>query len=277
MELIFSEKALNYKTPGHPESPERVKKAYEYLEGKFDFIEPDPASELDARLAHTDKMIESIKRGDFYDPDCPVYENLWEQVLLSVGGAIYAQRLRGMSMMRPPGHHAGRNFIGGFCYLNNIAIAVRNSGLKTVIIDIDGHHGNGTEDIFLGDEHVYFVSLHRGFGFPGTGHESRENIINFPLSPSNDDEYLETLKQGLRSIPWEEMEQIAVSAGFDAHEKDPLASLGITEEGYRHIGALIASYNLPTFSVLEGGYVGEDLGKNIKAFLDGLSEGKSQC
>lgn len=271
MEIIFSEKALNYKSPGHPESPERVKKAYEYLKDKFEFVIPEPAQDEDARLVHADNMVEKLKQGEFYDPDCPVYENLWEQALLSAGGAICAQKLRGLSLMRPPGHHAGKHFIGGFCYLNNLAIAVKKSELKTVIVDIDGHHGNGTEDIFTGDDQAYFISLHRGFGFPGTGHESKDNIINFPLTRSDDDTFIENLKSGLDQIPWGEIEQIAVSAGFDAHERDPLASLGITVEGYRRIGALLRRYNIPVFAVLEGGYIGEDLGKNIESFINGIS------
>lgn len=271
MEIVFSEKALDYGVIGHPESPERVKKAYNYLKDKFQFKTPDMASEEDPRLVHTDELVEKIKAGNFFDPDCPVYENLIEQALLAVGGALTAQNIKGFSLMRPPGHHAGKNFIGGFCYFNNIAIAVKKSGLKTLIIDIDGHHGNGTEDIFHGDENVYFISLHRAIGFPGTGKKSKDNIINYPLSHLDDEEYIETLKEGLNKIPDKGFEQIAVSAGFDAHENDPLASLGISTEGYEKIGQVISEYNLPTFAVLEGGYIGEDLGKNIEAFINGLT------
>ncbi len=271
MQIVFTEKALDYGVIGHPESPERVKKAYQFLKDKYELITPEPAHEEDPKLAHTEELVEKVKTGNFFDPDCPVYENLFEQTLLAVGGAIKAQEIGGFSLMRPPGHHAGKNFIGGFCYYNNLAIAVKKSGLKTLIIDIDGHHGNGTEDIFLGEDGVYFLSLHRSIGFPGTGKKSKDNIINYPLAVSDDDEYIQNLKEGLGKVPDIGFEQIAVSAGFDAHEKDPLASLGISTEGYEEIGKIIADYNLHTFAVLEGGYIGEDLGRNIDSFLKGLT------
>ncbi|UMZ74082.1 histone deacetylase family protein [Natranaerofaba carboxydovora] len=274
MKIVYTEKTLDYGVIGHPDSPERVQKAHEYLKDLdiYEFVKPEPANEEDIKLVHTKDIFEKVKKGNFFDPDCPVYENLFEQALLSAGGAIKAQELQGFSLMRPPGHHAGEGAIGGFCYFNNLAIAVKKSGLKTLIVDFDGHHGNGTEDIFHGDENVYFLSLHRAIGFPGTGKKSRDNIINYPIGNCDDDEYIELLKEGLSKVEDIEFEQIAVSAGFDAHERDPLASLGLSTEVYKEIGEIIAEYNLPTFAVLEGGYIGDDLGKNIDSFLKGLTK-----
>ena len=108
-----------------------------------------------------------------------------------------ASKIGGFSLTRPPGHHVGKYgaalgvYTRGFCYLNNIAIAVKESNKKTLILDIDGHHGNGTQEIFLGDENVTYVSVHQSPNFPGTGHATEANCINFALPA----------KRGRRSIP----------------------------------------------------------------------------
>jgi acetoin utilization deacetylase AcuC-like enzyme len=178
--------------------------------------------------------------------------------------------------MRPPGHHAGRNGAAlgahtrGFCYLNNIAIAVRHLGKSTLILDIDGHHGNGTQEIFYGDDKVMYVSLHRHPHYPGTGAVSEANCLNFPLwGDCGDEVYLETLDGALSMVDVGKFEVVAVSAGFDTHIGD-LASLGLTEKGYREIGKRIAALKKPTFFVLEGGYVGEQIGKDIDELLKGF-------
>jgi len=175
--------------------------------------------------------------------------------------------------MRPPGHHVGRDFLGGFCYFNNIAIAVKRSGKRTLILDIDAHHGNGTQDIFLGDPQVVYVSLHRSPLYPGTGLSSVQNCFNFPLpARCGDQVYLETLDRALdRALQDFQPEQVAISAGFDGYERDPLASLGLSIETYREIGARIAKLGLPVFAVLEGGYVPEALGPLIEALIRGLT------
>jgi acetoin utilization deacetylase AcuC-like enzyme len=175
--------------------------------------------------------------------------------------------------MRPPGHHAGRAgaalgaYTRGFCYFNNIAIAVRHLGKHTLILDIDGHHGNGTQEIFMGDEKVTYVSLHRHPNYPGTGVASELNCLNFPLTPDCGDEvYLETFKEALGRVKDKRFEAVAVSAGLDTHTGD-LASLDLTEKGYKEIGKMIATLKKPTFFVLEGGYSGEDMGKDIDQLL----------
>jgi len=140
----------------------------------------------------------------------------------------------------------------------------------TLILDIDGHHGNGTQEIFFGAENVTYLSLHRHPNYPGTGTVSESNCLNFPLPPDCGDEmYLRTLDKALAIVKIGTFETVAVSAGFDTHEGD-LASLGLTEKGYREIGMRIASLNRPTFFVLEGGYDGEHVGKDIDALLKGF-------
>jgi acetoin utilization deacetylase AcuC-like enzyme len=174
--------------------------------------------------------------------------------------------------MRPPGHHAGKDFLGGFCYFNNIAVAVRKSGKRTLIVDIDGHHGNGTQDIFLGDPQVVYISLHRSPLYPGTGLSSVGNCLNFPLPAHCGDKlYLEALDEALHQALRDfNPEQVALSLGLDGYRDDPLASLGLSTSAYREIGRRVAGLKLPAFAVLEGGYLPELLGPNIEAFLEGL-------
>lgn len=273
MDLVFSQEALQYRSAGHPESPERVKVAYKYLRDKYETISPQKASYEDLLLVHTREFVEKVKNKAFSNPDCPKYRELFHHALLSVGGAITAQETSNLSLMRPPGHHAGRSFLGGFCYLNNLAIAIAKSELKTIIVDFDAHHGNGTQDIFLGNSDIVYISLHRSPGFPGTGQESIQNMINLPIAANTGHKkYLSLLKDALNEITVNDFEQLALSAGFDGHKRDPLASVGLTHDSFYEIGVLLANLDLPTFGVLEGGYVGEDLGKNIDAFLTGFNE-----
>jgi acetoin utilization deacetylase AcuC-like enzyme len=274
--IVFSEKCLAYGS-WHVEGPERVRKAYEILKGRgYEFLEPEPASEEDLLRVHDGEYVWMLKKGLIEDGDTPAYENIFEYAKLSAGGAILAAEVKGFSIMRPPGHHAGRNGAAlgartrGFCYLNNIAIAVRHLGKPTLILDIDGHHGNGTQEIFYGDDKVMYVSLHRHPHYPGTGAVSEANCLNFPLwGDCGDEAYLETLDGALGMVDVGKFEVVAVSAGFDTHIGD-LASLGLTEKGYREIGKRIAALKKPTFFVLEGGYVGEQIGKDIDELLKGF-------
>lgn len=274
--IVFSEKCLAYGS-WHVEGPARVRKAYEILKERgYEFLEPEPASEEDLLRVHDDEYVWMLKKGLIEDGDTPAYENIFEYAKLSAGGAILAAEVKGFSIMRPPGHHAGRNGAAlgantrGFCYLNNIAIAVRHLGKPTLILDIDGHHGNGTQEIFYGDDKVMYVSLHRHPHYPGTGAVSEANCLNFPLwGDCGDEAYLETLDGALGMVDVGRFEVVAVSAGFDTHMGD-LASLGLTEKGYREIGKRIAALKKPTFFVLEGGYVGEQIGKDIDELLKGF-------
>ena len=191
---------------------------------------------------------------------------------------MLAAEISGFSIMRPPGHHAGRSGAAlgvstrGFCYLNNIAIAVKAMGKPALILDIDGHHGNGTQEIFQGDAKVVYVSLHRYPFYPGTGAYSEGNCLNFPLSTDcGEKKYLETLDSALGMVDSSKFEVVAVSAGFDTHLGD-LASLGLTENSYREIGKRIAALEKPVFFVLEGGYVGEQNGRDVDQLLKGYEE-----
>lgn len=271
--IVFSEKCLKYGL-WHIEGPMRVKRAYEILKDRgYEFVEPEPASEEDILRVHDPDYVNSLKKGLIEDPDTPAYEGIYEYARLSAGGAILAAMINGFSLMRPPGHHAGRRgaalgaYTRGFCYLNNVAIAVKKLDRPTLILDIDGHHGNGTQEIFLGDEKVTFISLHRYPHYPGTGYRSEANCLNFPLpAECGEDLYLRTLNEALRMVDLDKVEVIAVSAGFDTFAGD-LASLGLTEKSFIEIGRIIAKIGKPTFFVLEGGYIGENVGRAVDALL----------
>jgi acetoin utilization deacetylase AcuC-like enzyme len=273
--IVFSEQCLGYGS-WHVEGPERVRKAQGILKSEgYEFLKPEPASEDDLLRVHDGEYLWAVKKGLVEDGDTPAYDNIFEYARLSAGAAILASEVKAFSLMRPPGHHAGRDGAAlgaatrGFCYFNNIAIAVKRLDRPTLILDIDGHHGNGTQEIFQGDGKVTYVSLHRHPNYPGTGVASEGNCLNFPLPRDcGDTFYLKTLDRALATIDVGRFEVIAVSSGFDTHMGD-LASLGLTETAYRGIGKRLAGLGKPTFFVLEGGY-SESLGKDIHALLKGF-------
>jgi acetoin utilization deacetylase AcuC-like enzyme len=276
--IVFSEKCLNY-GGWHIEGPTRVKMAHEFLKEKnYEFLEPTSASEEDILRVHDADYIWNLKKGLVEDPDTPAYEGIYEHARLSAGGAILAAKINGFSLMRPPGHHAGRSgsalgvYTRGFCYVNNVAVAVKVLGVPALILDVDGHHGNGTQEIFQGDGEVVYVSLHRYPYYPGTGAYSKGNCLNFPLpADCGEQRYLATFDEAIGTVDLGKFEVVAVSVGFDAHDGD-LASLGLTENTYKEIGKRIGLLKKPTFFVLEGGYMGEQNGRDIDQILRGYEE-----
>jgi len=272
--IVFSRRCLEYGVQYHPENSARVAEAYDVLRDHgYGFTESEPAEEDALLRIHGKEYLEGLKDGEIEDPDTPDYEGIYEYARIAAGGAIAAAESNGFSLMRPPGHHVGKNgsALGastrGFCYLNNIAIAVRHLGKSTLILDIDGHHGNGTQEIFLNKDGVVYVSLHRHYIYPGTGERSTANCFNYPLDGDCGQEvYLRTLDKALREAGKHNFECVAVSAGFDSHSGD-LASLGLAEESYYEIGRRIASLERPSFFVLEGGYSGMHLGRDIVSLL----------
>jgi acetoin utilization deacetylase AcuC-like enzyme len=278
--IVYSEKCLGYGA-WHIEGPARVRVAAEVLKAKgYDFLEPTSASEDDLLTVHDAEYLWKLKKGLVEDADTPAFSNIYEYACLSAGGALLASQINGFSLMRPPGHHVGRNGIAlgvstrGFCYLNNIAIAVKKLGKKTLILDIDGHHGNGTQEIFQGDNKVTYLSLHQSPNYPGTGDFSEGNCINYVLPwDAQGKLYLETLDKALAQVDLDKVEIVAVSSGFDTHARD-LATLGLVEADYCEIGKRIAQLEKPVFFVLEGGYVGEKVGLDIDSLLSGYEENK---
>jgi acetoin utilization deacetylase AcuC-like enzyme len=276
--IVFAEKSLCYGT-WHVEGPQRVKVACEILKEKgYDFVEPQPATEEDLLRVHDAEYLWNLKKGLVEDSDTPAYDNIYNFAALSAGGAILAAKIGGFSLMRPPGHHAGPNgaalgnYTRGFCYLNNIAIAVRAMGKPALILDIDGHHGNGTQEVFQGDKSVVYASFHRSPHYPGTGLKSEGNSINYPLpGDCGEKTVMETLQKMLSQVDLGKIELVAVSAGFDTHAGD-LASLGLETKSYWKIGKFIADLKKPVFFVMEGGYMGEKNGYDIDMLLKGYEE-----
>ena len=285
MKIFYSPRCLEYSQPGHPESPERARSAYEYLEQKgYEFTGPKPCSEEDILLAHTPPLLERVKKENFFDYDTPAFPGIYGIALLSAGSAVDAamhcmtKGEMAFSLMRPPGHHATKNDLGGFCYFNNIAIACLKAQKdlsdvdRVAIVDFDCHHGNGTEDIMLGKKGFLYLSLHQSPLYPGTGLQSRENCINLPLGPhTGPDEYLSVLAEGLKAVEEFHPDLLAVSAGFDSYKGDPIANHSLEQETYRKIGGMLARLKKPAFAVLEGGY-SRDLPECIYQFLSGLEE-----
>jgi len=282
MKIFYSPKCLGYSQPGHPESPVRVSAAHNYLKEKgYESAEPNLCTDDDILLAHTPALLNSVRKENFLDFDTPAFTGIFDIAKLAAGSAIDAAmhclntEEKAFSLMRPPGHHAARNNLGGFCYFNNIAIAslkAKEHAGKVAIVDFDCHHGNGTEDIFLGNKDFLYISLHQSPLYPGTGLRSRENCINYPLSAQTSPvEYLSVLEQGLEKVEKFNPDLLAISAGFDTYKHDPITSFSLEKDTYNKIGRMLAAMNKPSFSVLEGGY-SSDLAECIYEFLTGLEE-----
>jgi acetoin utilization deacetylase AcuC-like enzyme len=164
----------------------------------------------------------------------------------------------------------------GFCIFNNVAIAARASGFgRVAIVDFDVHHGNGTQEIFWEDDSVLYVSLHQWPFYPGSGgpDEQRETTVNVPLAAgSGDDEYLDAFERVVEpALARFEPELLLVSAGFDAHEDDPLAEMNVTADGFREMAKRCRVAAPRIAAVLEGGYNLEMLPALVDAALEGFT------
>jgi acetoin utilization deacetylase AcuC-like enzyme len=231
--------------------------------------------------AHTPELLARVNAGEDFDADTPSYPEIAAHARRSVGGALAAlQSARAgeaaFSLMRPPGHHATRETAMGFCYLNSIAIATLEAlatGAKRVaVFDFDVHHGNGTEDILLNVPGAAFFSIHQFPCYPGTGRKDvGNNCFNFPVAPQTArEEYRKILSRALDGVKTFKPDLVAVSAGFDAYARDPLAQETLEAEDFFWLGKSIRELGVPFFSVLEGGY-SNDLPGLILAYLRGLN------
>lgn len=226
------------------------------------------------------------------DTSCAIAADTWEaaywsaQTALSGAAAIAGGARAAYALCRPPGHHAFADLAGGFCYLNNSAIAAQaflDAGLRPAILDVDVHHGNGTQGIFYTRGDVLTVSIHADPArfypfFWGHAQERGEGAglganLNLPLPRrTGEDGYMKALDKALDRIDAFAADVIVVALGLDAHEDDPFQGLAITTEGFRAIAARVASLGRPLLLVQEGGYVSDALGANLTSFLSGIAE-----
>jgi acetoin utilization deacetylase AcuC-like enzyme len=279
--IFYSSACLGYEKPGHPESPERVRVTADLLiRSGYHFLEVEPCTPEEILRVHQKNMFESVQNGSFVDADTPILPGILDHALRAAGAAIQACRsaVRGessFSLMRPPGHHAAKNRVMGFCYFNNMAVAVtdhlfRHPAARIAVLDMDCHHGNGTEDIFWGNPNVLFVSLHQSPCYPGTGLASRGNCLNYPMPPdTGEKEYMTVLESTFEKIAAFDPVLIGVSAGFDTYKNDPLTQFGLEIASYHQIAKTILGLHKPVFALLEGGY-SKELPECILKFIEGL-------
>jgi acetoin utilization deacetylase AcuC-like enzyme len=225
------------------------------------------------------ERLASLEQETWLDGDTIAGPTSFEAALLAAGCAIAAVESSGFALVRPPGHHALPDRAMGFCLVDNVAVAARHAqdvlALERVaIVDWDVHHGNGTEAIFRHDDDVLYVSLHQWPFYPGTGGPgtSDDTTLNIPLRAGvGDAEYAaafsELVEPTVRAF---DPDLVLVSAGFDAHEQDPLAQMGVTEEGFEELARRSASLGPRVAAVLEGGYNLATLPRLVESALRGF-------
>ena len=249
MKIVYHPRYTEVYASDPAASPGRIEAILKELEGRYDFVEPQAASENDLKRVHTHSHIESVRRD----------KHIYDIALLAAGGAIRAAQIAmdgeaSFGLIRPPGHHASPDHCWGFCYFNNIAVALarlqdENLIEKALILDFDLHFGDGTSNFFEGSKVKYF--------HPEAG--SREEFIDQIALKFNEEKGYSIL---------------AVSAGFDRHIEDWGGLLNTDD--YRTIGRLVKEAaerdcKGRRFAVLEGGYNHDVLGRNVRAFVEGLA------
>ncbi len=297
--------------PGHPERPDRLRAIFDHLKesGRWDALahpQFKPATPEQILDVHTERYVRFVREacaaGETLldEGDTHVCKESYDCALLAAGAAVSAVDAvmngtlhNAFCAVRPPGHHACPERAMGFCLFNNIAIAARHvrkaHGLgRVAIVDWDVHHGNGTQEIFYNDPSVLFISLHQFPLWPGTGASNERGsgagtgtTINIPMLPaSGEKEYLTAFRsEVLPALGSFQPGLILISAGFDAHEADPLAQIELTEDSFARLtecvtasAAQICSGRI--VSLLEGGYDLDALAASVAAHLDALSGAK---
>ena len=283
----------------HPENIKRLIAIYDkvaHLEDKLNVLQPIKATKEQILAVHTQELYKEVEYASRVetniDADTICSSDSFEVAHYAAGAGVRAideikngNAHLAFCAVRPPGHHATPTKSMGFCLFNNIAISAKYAqsvGYKRVfIIDFDVHHGNGTQDIFYTDASVFYFSSHQAFIFPGTGNpdeigeaEGKGYTYNAPLMPNSTDiELLEVYKDELPPlIKSFNPDIILISAGYDLHESDPLASLDITHDGIdKMVNTILEQLpQTPKVFFLEGGYNIDALAKNVEITLNAL-------
>lgn len=291
--LITHSRFTEHELPGHPESPERMRSVWQALDGsgvagRMLRLTPSPVSDGDILLAHSPHYLETLKRLSrqyaqrtvMLDQDTWLAPRSLEVARLAAGAALQAvdvvlsgQADRALVIARPPGHHARPGAAMGFCLLGNVAMAALHAcesrGLERVlIVDLDVHHGNGSQDILYREQRVSFLSIHQSPLYPGTGAAGETgagtgagHTVNIPLRAGHGDaSYLALFQETVWPLVERWRPQLMlVSLGFDAHYADPLANMRLTLAGYdsltRELLAMAQRHCRGRIVfVLEGGY-----------------------
>ena len=246
------------------------------------------------RTMRHDRIPETIEgKLSYYsfDAGTPIIAGTWQAAFAAAQVALTGQQLLQQgeqtvfALCRPPGHHAARDLYGGYCFLNNAAIAaqaLRDAGANRVtVLDVDYHHGNGTQAIFYDRADVQFISIHAHprQSYPYfSGYEDETGIgegvgytLNYPLPIGTTwADYAPTLVQAMKTIEQYHPKALIVSLGVDTYEQDPISHFRLKTRDYRSMGELIAQAQLPTLVVLEGGYAIDAIGTNVVNFLQGF-------
>jgi len=286
----------------HPERPERLSAVQEGavlsdLGSSLVHVEAERIERKEILQVHDAGFIEELERvdaqgGGRIDPDTKMSEHSWEAAQISAGAGIQAVREltegsynASFCAVRPPGHHATSNQSMGFCFLNNVAIAAKHlvdAGQRVLIVDYDAHHGNGTQEIFYEEPNVFFVSFHEWPLYPGTGKVEEAGVgqglgttINIPFpSRTTGDHYRKAWEQIIQpKIALFDPSWLIISAGFDSHRNDPVASLGLTSGDFAVLTSEIIKAVPPgrRLVFLEGGYDLEALRLSTAAVLRTLA------
>ena len=305
--LLHHPNYLDHLTPvGHPERPDRLRAIDRLLEHeRFQDLEREAApigrreDIVRAHPSHYVDMLHNLSPQDGLarvDADTTMSPGSWEAILRGTGGACRAveEVMKGkvnnaFSASRPPGHHAEKDRAMGFCFFNNAAVAARYAQAefgveRAAIVDFDVHHGNGTQDIFWDDPTVMYCSTHQMPLYPGSGAKeetgSANTIVNAPLAAGDDGAvFQDAMKSSiLQRLDTFAPDLIIISAGFDAHARDPLGSLNLVEADFawatrvlmdladKHAGGRVVS-------ILEGGYDLEGLARSTAAHVMTLMNG----
>ncbi len=301
--IVYDPRFLDHvPSPLHVERPDRLRSIVERLERErlFHGVETPPTATIaDLRLVHREWYVDLVRNlGEgFLDPETAVHRDTFDIALLAAGGVLLATRSAvrdghpTIALVRPPGHHAGPDYGGGFCYLNNVAIAAAEqvaAGRRVAILDYDAHHGNGTRDIFAESPAVLYVSTHEYGIYPGTGpaedtgtDEGRGFTVNIPFTAGcGDASYAAALDSVIEPILGQfRPDVVLVSLGIDAHYRDPLTSLTLSSPAYvdlvKRSADLAARLCANRFTIaLEGGYHLEALSEVIAGVVAGI-EGRS--